>query len=71
MVQFMKQQILVAGPWFDSFLSFACSSLEKEDIITMIHINKCLAEVFYSIMIMEPTEVNGENVEAIIWHEWS
>ena len=27
----MKQQILVTGPWFDSFLSFARSSLEKED----------------------------------------
>ena len=67
----MKQQILVTGPWFDSFLSFAHLSLEKEDIITMIRVNKCVVEVFYFLLIMEPIEVNGENAEATTWYERS
>ena len=71
MVQFMKQQILVTGPWFDSFLSFARSSLEKEDLINTIRVNKCLIEVFYFLLIMEFIEVNGENAEATIWYERS
>ena len=67
----MKQQILVTGPWLDSFLSFAHLSLEKEDIITMIRVNKCLVEVFYFLLIMEPIEVNGENAEATTLYERS
>ena len=37
----------------------------------MIRINKCLVEVFYFLLIMEPIEVNGENAEATTWYERS
>ena len=37
----------------------------------MIRVNKCLVEVFYFLLIMEPIEVNGENAEVTIWYERS
>ena len=37
----------------------------------MIRVHKCLVEVFYLLLIMEPIEVNGENAEATIWYERS
>ena len=34
-------------------------------------VNKCLVEVFFLLLIMEPIEVSGENAEATIWYERS